>query len=53
MTPPAMATAAAKPLPVLLDAAPWNGLAGVIGAPEELGVAAPELDGYGAPVPDG
>lgn len=46
MTPPAIRTAAARPLPVLLDAAPAKGLAGAIGAPEaeELG-AAPEMDG--------
>lgn len=56
ITPPAMTTAAAKALPVLLDAAPGKGLAGAMGAPEaeELaGAPEPEVEGKGAPVPEG
>ncbi len=47
MTPPAMTAAAAKALPVLLEAAPGKGFAGAMGAPEELGLAAEE-EGKGA-----
>ena len=58
MMPPATAAAAARPLPVLLDAAPGKGFAGAIGGLEELGApaeletTAPVPDGKGAPVPE-
>ena len=47
MRPPAIAAAATRPLPVLLEAAPAKGLAGAIGAPEELGDAT-GFEGKGA-----
>ncbi len=47
MAPPSMTAAAVRALPVLLEAAPGKGLAGAMGAPEELPVAA-GLDGKGA-----